>query len=367
MAILRSLKAFVFHYLRKRRKRRQTLLLESLLLLSALLFILPSQIGITYGDFTSSSDAAVTFQACGIFPEEVEALLSQVNEHIKDADTHKNQFQAFKASTTPTASFTSFNSTSDTPPISPANSLLATNTATASIPPHATATSATYHDSDKNSFDSFHQIKHESTAENTSLQITFLQESLIAVNDQLASNSYLFQKITYELESGAFLLNDIIQKIRDKSINCVKFSRSALLDEGENLLNQDNLLSPSFYTSLAGLMEYLRQVYEAGIAIQNVPNSLTNQLGDRESSYRMLNEATSDAASPELLQYYRDLQSSLEADKQAISSELLFLESCLNDIEAATGAEAGSVAHEEPVSESDSNETLKIESHMQDE
>lgn len=357
---------FVVRYLRKRRKKRRTPILKLLLLLSALLLYLPSQIGITYGEFASTSEAAVTFSACRVFPEEIESRLSQVHVHIKNASANKTQLQSFNASSIRIPTSTSF-TPAPTAPLSHEPFFLDANIVPASAAPYTTATSATYRDADMDSFNYSNQKEHESAAEFISLQIALLQEAITAVNDQLTANTTLLQKITHELESGASLLNDVIQQIRDKPVNCAKFSQSTLLDETEKLLNQDHPLSPSFYASMADLMEYLRQVYDAGIAIQNVPNSLTNQLSLEESNFRTLFEAKGYAASPELLQYYHDLQSSLEAQKQAIFSEIRVLDSRLADIKIAVEPEVGSVDYKDSVAESGMDEALEMESHIQDE
>ncbi|AZK46279.1 hypothetical protein [Paenibacillus lentus] len=363
---MRSPKAFIIQYLRKQRKPRGTPLLNMLFLLSVLLFYLSGQIRITYGEFASSSDAAVTFSTCGIFPDAIEGRLSQVHMHIKNASAIKNQLHSFNASTIKVSASPPFTPAPTTPlPYEPF--IPPANTAIAPAASLENVTSATYRNADMDSFNAYNLSERESAAEFISLQITLSQESMIAINERLTTNTLFLQKIMQELEAGSSHLNDVIQQIQLNPANCAKFSQSTLLDEVETLLNQDNPLSPSFYASMTDLMEYLRQVYDAGIAIQNVPNSLTNQLSQRDSDFRSLRKAAGFATSPELLQYYHDLQSSLESQKQAISSEIQVLESRLTDIKKAADPEAGSVDHRDSASESDLDVTEEMESHFQNE
>ncbi|MFD3260353.1 hypothetical protein ACE3MQ_17325 [Paenibacillus lentus] len=354
---MRSPIASVIRNLRSRRKRRRTPLLKSILLLSALLLFLPSRIGNTYGEFASSSDAAVTLQACQVFPGEIESLLSQINVHIKNASAIKNDLHSFTARTTLLAEATAF--------IPPSASASATDAVY-----NNTVTDATYHESPIDPFSRLSQGELQNLAKHTSLQIDMLQDTLTAIHEQLNATASSFQNISNELHSGASSLNHAIQLIKDMPINCVKFSQSTLLDETENLLDQDSLLSPSFYASLADLSRYLRQVYDAGIAVQNVPNSLTNQLSSQEWNYRTPNEATFDVVGQQFLQYYDDLWGSLEAHKQTITSEILQLESRLLDMSTAAGEkETPRPSPEAPsqIEPEDLEEIPASESRIQDE
>lgn len=299
----------------KRRKPRNRPLLKTLLLLSGLLLYLPDQIGATYGEFSSFSDTAFSVEACPVFPSAVENGLSDMHAHFRNASVLASRLQ----SSTP-SSF--FEPAMDTP-VTAAPVLI------------TSATNATYLEPEQNSLSRLSLPELETAVENTSLKISILQEKISAMNDSLASSSASFHELKYELASGSAALNQMVRLVRDIPANCARISGMGLLKELEWFSEADTSLSPPLSASLADLIEYLRQVYEAGIAVQNVPNSLTNQLELAKDYYPMPREATGDAVSQELLQCYEASQRSLEAELRESAAELHILKSRLFAIQAA--------------------------------
>lgn len=299
----------------KRRKPRNRPLLKTLLLLSGLLLYLPDQIGATYGEFSSFSDTAFSVEACPVFPSAVENGLSDMHAHFRNASVLASRLQ----SSTP-SSF--FEPAMDTP-VTAAPVLI------------TSATNATYLEPEQNSLSRLSLPELETAAENASLKISILQEKISAMNDSLASSSASFHELKYELASGSASLNQMVRLVRDIPANCARISGMGLLTELEWFSEADTSLSPPLSASLADLIEYLRQVYEAGIAVQNVPNSLTNQLEVAKDYYPMPREATGDAVSQELLQCYEASQRSLEAELRESAAELHILKSRLFAIQAA--------------------------------
>lgn len=299
----------------KRRKPRQKPLLKTLLLLSGLLLYLPGQIGTTYGEFSSFSDTAFTVQACPVFPGVIENGLSEMHAHFRNASALTSQLQLLTPS-----SF--FEPAMDTPD-------------TAAPVLNSSATDATYLEPELDLLSRLSLFELESAAENTSLKISILQVKISEMNDRLASSAASFHELKYELASGSASLNHMIRLISDIPANCARISGMGLLKELELFSDSDTPLSPQLSASLADLIEYLRQVYDAGIAVQNVPNSLTNQLGSAKDYYPMPREATGDAVSQELLQCYEASQRSLEAELRDSTAELRILKSRLSAIQAS--------------------------------
>lgn len=299
----------------KRRKPRKRPLLKTLLLLSGLLLYLPDQIGATYGEFSSFSDAAFSVEACPVFPSAIENGLSDMHAHFRNGSVLASRLQSLTPSSL-------FEPAMDTP-VTAAPVLI------------TSATNATYLEPEQDSLSRLSLPELETAAENASLKISILQEKISAMNDSLASSSASFHELKYELASGSASLNQMVRLVRDIPANCARISGMGLLKELEWFSEADTSLSPPLSASLADLIEYLRQVYEAGIAVQNVPNSLTNQLEVAKDYYPMPREATGDAVSQELLQCYEASQRLLEAELRDSAAELHILKSRLSAIQAA--------------------------------
>ncbi|WP_460324383.1 hypothetical protein [Paenibacillus sp. YSY-4.3] len=272
-------------------------LLKTVLLLSALLLYLPSQIDATYGEFASFSDTKLTFQACPVFPGVIESRLSDIHAHFQNASVLKDKLQ----------------------PLAPSSSAIPALAASAFIP---TATNAVY-------------LETEQDFIRLSLRIRLLQDRINITSDTLASSAASFQELNNELALGSVSLNHAIRLTVDIPANCARLSGGALLDKLEFFTSGDTPLSPLLSSTLADLIGYLRQVYEAGVTVQNVPNSLTNQLDTPKKYYAKPWEGTGDTVSRELLQDYEASQYTLEAELRDSMAELHVLESRLSAIQAA--------------------------------
>ncbi|WP_055105848.1 hypothetical protein [Paenibacillus ihumii] len=318
---------------RRRLRPRRTPLLDAIILLSALLLYLPTQLGATYGEFTSSSSADVTMKACRIFPGEIESLLSGALEHFKSASVSKSQLQAYTATTTAPAILFPVNSLPPAPAFAkPYSAETASSPGTVAMDAPATSatvTNATYPEAGMESTSPFTAGGLDAAAARLSLQIESFQKEIAALDARLAVSSYAIQQIANELNSGGAALNHIIRMLRELPVNCARLSQDSLLEKSTDYFSEDALLSAAFSASLKELTDYLRQVYDAGIAVQNVPNSLTNQLVQDAADFTVPQEAAGEATSQKLLQFYEVIQRSMEAEKQAISAELGILESHL--------------------------------------
>ncbi|MRN55341.1 hypothetical protein [Paenibacillus monticola] len=183
----------------------------------SVLFLLTSQqIGSTYGDFNDTVQTNNVIGLCEVFPDSIEQLLVQFNEHVNKAVTLK-------------ASLKNYISSDGLSGVSGIEGM------------------------------SLEEL--EIAEQEVSRQIASLHSNIEIVNEQLAANNQIWNEINTELNAAAAVLVPIGGYINNLAPNCLEIREKQFFNQLQSNLSQnEEVLSTSLKASVYGIIQYLTTI-----------------------------------------------------------------------------------------------------------
>ncbi len=268
------------------------------MVLSTLLFYASQQVGTTYGEFNSIKEDFTGIQACEIFPEKIESLLSDLNAHLDRASFYKNSLQMVSVTyDTYEATWSAWTSE------------------------NLTVTASTY---GEGGFGGPAGMEQETAAADVSGQIAELSKQLENLQLIYDGNRSAWDQLSAEMSASSAITLELLQLIQQSQPNCVEIRQASLFGSISDRVNQPQFLSGALRDSLGDILAYLRKIYDAGLELDRLPYLSTNRI---EGIYVFEGYAANgDPVSQELLAYYNSLQQSMSSTMTDLSSDILKLE-----------------------------------------
>lgn len=309
---------------------------QSSMALSTLLFYASQQVGTTYGEFNSFKEDLTGIQACEIFPEKIESLLTDLNNSLQQASDYKRSLQS------DSVTYATYE-----------------ETWSAWAPRNHTVTSSTYGE-DEPADSAGSDL--ETAAGDISGQIDKLSDQLKNLQLIYDSNRIAWDHLSEEMAASSAIALDLLQHIQLSQPNCVEIKQASLLSSIGNRLNQSQFLSDSLRDSLNSILVFLQKIYDTGLELDRLPYQSSNRI---EGIYIFEGYAASgDPVSQELLSYYNGLQQSLSSSITNLSSDILKLEGLRETLLEA--AEAQRLAEEERMKQFELEQAKRLEQEQQE-
>ncbi len=306
------------------------------MVLSTLLIYASQQVGTTYGEFNSSKEDYTGIQACEIFPERIESLLTDLNTRLEQASAYKNSLQPV------TVTYATYEATWSSWAVS-----------------NHTVTSSTYGESESAAPGGMDPA---TAADSVSGQIDELTGQLKNLQLIYDSNRNTWDQLTREMAASSAINLDLLQLIRQSQPNCVEIKQASLLGSIGNRLNQPQFLSVSLRDSLNDILVFLQKIYDAGLELDRLPYLSSNRI---EGVYIFDGVSVSgDPVSQELLSYYNGMQQSMSSSMTNLSSDILKLEGLRASLLEA--AEAQERAEAEAAKQLELEEAIRLEQEQQE-
>ncbi len=178
------------------------------------------QVGSTYGGFNDNAQTDITIGLCEIFPGSIKQMLAEFKEHVNKAVALKDSLKSYPISE-------SFSGVSGIEGMS---------------------------------LEDLEIAEQEIAA-----QIAALQLNVSGVNEQLATNSQIWNEINNELNAAATALLPIGGYMSYLDSNCLEIKDQQFFQELQSNLNQSGVISESLNASLNGIIRYLTSINSPGI------------------------------------------------------------------------------------------------------
>ncbi|WP_231574013.1 hypothetical protein [Paenibacillus sp. FSL R5-0345] len=277
---------------RPKRKRQIGLrVLQSGMAVSVLFLYTSQQVGNTYGGFGATTQATSTISFCEVFPNSIKGLLTELKDHIEKATALKGSLQSY----------------------APSGSL-----------------------SDVSGIEGMSLDELDVAAQEISSQISALQSQIDGVNEQLATNSQIWNEINSELNAAAAVLFQIGGYMTSLDSNCLEIKDEQFFSELQNSLNQSGVISESLNASLNGVIQYLNSIHDIGLPFASVVTSdvygqpeLRNEAFQQPFPYLIAFSQPAGNISSELTSTYENLNTEMNDLKESATSGISTLQSQL--------------------------------------
>lgn len=277
---------------RPKRKRQIGLrVLQSGMAVSVLFLYTSQQVGNTYGGFGATTQATSTISFCEVFPNSIKGLLTELKDHIEKATALKGSLQSY----------------------APSGSL-----------------------SDVSGIEGMSLDELDVAAQEISSQISALQSQIDGVNEQLATNSQIWNEINSELNAAAAVLFQIGGYMTSLDSNCLEIKDEQFFSELQNSLNQSGVISESLNASLNGVIQYLNSIHDIGLPFASVVTSdvygqpeLRNEAFQQPFPYLIAFSQPAGNISSELTSTYENLNTEMNGLKESATSGISTLQSQL--------------------------------------
>ncbi|WP_313639021.1 hypothetical protein [Paenibacillus sp.] len=249
------------------------------------------QVGSTYGGFGATTQATSTISFCEVFPNSIKGLLSELKDHVESAVALKGSLQSYTLS----------------------GSL-----------------------SDVSGIEGMSLDELDVAAQEISTQISALQSQIDGVNEQLASNSQIWNDINSELNAAAAVLFQIGGYMTSLDSNCLEIKDEQFFSDLQNSLNQSGVLSESLNASLNGVIHYLSSIHDIGLPFASVVTSdvygqleLSNRAFQQPLPFLIAFNQPAGNISSELTSTYESLNTEMNGLKESATSGISNLQSQL--------------------------------------
>lgn len=240
------------------------------------------QVGSTYGGFNDNAQTDITIGLCEVFPGSIKQMLAEFKEHVNKAVALKDSLKSYPIS----GSF-----------------------------------------SGVSGIEGMSLDELEIAAQEISAQLTALQSDVSGVDEQLATNSQIWNEINNELNAAATALLPIGGYMSYLDSNCLEIKDQQFFQELQSNLNQSGVISESLNASLNGIIRYLTSINSPGIPFYTgVTSDVYGQMGlDEEAllkpfpSVATFHPPTGNISN-ELISSYEGLNSEMISFKEAASA-----------------------------------------------
>lgn len=275
--------------------------------MSVLIITTSQQVGTTFGEFNIDQENTAVIEACQVFPSEIQKLLSGLHGHLDILTTLKHE--------------------------------LASGTDMAGSLSDSYAYSG-------------------GSLEELSLQEQFIMgriSSLQAAAHEAASlsarNEATWQSIRSEVTQAAGIANQLIGTMGTLNPNCAEIKEQTILDQLSDQLKLSQILSSELTTPVQKLLEFFRIIRLSGYPDLLNPEQMPSNLvlsAEASEDGSILQSAGSlvpvsgsadELISPDLTQYYNDVQARNQSRISTYSTSLERLISQLSGVQTAIAAE----------------------------
>lgn len=264
---------------------------------SVLFLTTSQQVGSTYGGFGATTQTTSTISFCEVFPNSVKGLLTELKDHIERANALKGSLQSY----TPSGSLT-----------------------------------------DVSGIEGMSLDELDVAAQEISIQISALQSQIDGVNEQLATNSQIWNEINSELNAAAAVLFQIGGYMTSLDSNCLEIKDEQFFRELQSSLNQSGVISESLNASLNGVIQYLNSIHDIGLPFASVVTSdvygqpeLRNEVFQQPLPFLISFNQPAGNISSELTSTYENLNTEMNSLKESAASGISNLQSQLQLISQA--------------------------------
>lgn len=275
----------------KRKKQIGLRVLQSGMAVSVLFLTTSQQVGSTYGGFGATTQTTSTISFCEVFPNSIKGLLTELKDHIERATALKGSLQSY----------------------TPSGSL-----------------------SDVSGIEGMTLDELDVAAQEISTQISALQSQIDGVNEQLATNSQIWNEINGELNAAAAVLFQIGGYMTSLDSNCLEIKDEQFFRELQSSLNQSGVISESLNASLKGVIQYLNSIHDIGLPFASVVTSdvygqpeLRNEAFQQPLPFLIPFSQPAGNISSELTSTYENLNTEMNGLKELATSGISNLQSQL--------------------------------------
>lgn len=258
---------------------------------SVLFLTTSQQVGSTYGGFGATTQTTSTISFCEVFPNSIKGLLTELKDHIERATALKGSLQSY----------------------TPSGSL-----------------------SDVSGIEGMTLDELDVAAQEISTQISALQSQIDGVNEQLATNSQIWNEINGELNAAAAVLFQIGGYMTSLDSNCLEIKDEQFFRELQSSLNQSGVISESLNASLKGVIQYLNSIHDIGLPFASVVTSdvygqpeLRNEAFQQPLPFLIPFSQPAGNISSELTSTYENLNTEMNDLKESATSGISNLQSQL--------------------------------------
>lgn|GEM_PF-5741070 len=214
--------------------------------IASLLFALTaSQTGTTFGHFTDTEETADGIGICSVFPDQVEQMLGQAVQHIRQSDGNYANISGFTASYEPVSEELDLSALSD------------------------------------------EQL--EQLADELSLKLITLSEALEGLAGPANANASAWETAQNELAAAAIVLNVLSSDIADVNLNCLVPEDAAALPDFMTTITHSQMASDAFQLQAQTIYERLSSSPVFTAAIQS------NMDSKSDADKPLLSQASADA------------------------------------------------------------------------
>lgn len=253
------------------------------------LFLCTSQqVGSTYGGFNDNAKTDITIGLCEVFPSSIRQMLSDFKAHVNKAVALKESLKSYPFSG-------SFSGVSGIEGLSLKELEIAT--------------------------------------QEISAQIATLQSDMDGVNEQLTTNTQIWNEINNELNAAANALLPIGGYMTYLDSNCLEIKDQQFFQELQNNLNQSGVISESLNASLNGIIRYLTSINDIGVPFYGgVTSNVYGQMELDESGMlqsfpvEVTFKPPTGNISSELISSYEGFNTEMSSFKESATSEFTRLQ-----------------------------------------